>query len=160
MNLAQIMARLAEINQRMAAIKTEAQTPETTTERMAQLDGEVTTLTQERAELTRQSVQLRAEAQNFTPVVPPAGNSATQERTANLYGSREYRQAFKDWVLERKASPVLQRADASTTSDGITAVIIPTTITDQLYAKRGNEGSIFAPGNEEKLSRRNGYSYG
>ena len=95
MTLQQIMARLAEINSRMAAIQTEAQNPETTHERMAALDGEVNTLVQEREELTRKSVQLRAQAQNFAPVVstPAAAPAVTEtnERAADKYRTLEYR---------------------------------------------------------------------
>lgn len=144
--LAEIMARLAEINTRMAAIRTEANAPETTTERMAELDAEVANLTNERADLTRKSVQLRAEAQNFAPVITGqngASENHADERGADYYASLEYRQAFKTWVLERRATPAL-RADASTTTSGITSVIVPTVITDQLYAKKDNAGSIFA----------------
>lgn len=148
MTLQQIMARLAEINSRMAAIQTEAQNPETTHERMAALDGEVNTLVQEREELTRKSVQLRAQAQNFAPVVstPAAAPAVTEtnERAADKYRTLEYRQAFMNWVLHRAESPLLARADASTTTDGIQSVIIPTTITDQLFLKHSNAGSLFA----------------
>lgn len=144
MKLAEIIARLAEINTRMAAIRTEANAENTTVERMAELDAETVALDKERAELTKQSVLLRSEAQNFTPVVSaPAGAEPAEERSEDYYASMEYRLAFKKWVLERKATPAL-RADASTTTSGISSVIVPTVITDQLFAKKDNAGSIFA----------------
>lgn len=142
MTLAQINARQLQINQRMALIREEANKPDTTVERMTELDAEVTQLTQERADLVRQSVALRAEAQDFGNVLN--NDAATMQRSTDPTQSIEYRTAFMEFVMRRKDNPILHRADASTTTNDIQSVIVPTVITDQLFAKKDNAGSIFA----------------
>lgn len=147
MNLQQIIERLFEINNRMAAIQKEAQNKETTNERMAELDTEVEMLAQERTNLTAEKVRLLSQATSFRSIVDKQESdkfdeTATEER--DLYNSIEYRRAFMDLVMRHKDSPILHRADESTLQDGNKAVIIPTTITNRMFEKNGNEGSIFA----------------
>lgn len=150
MTLAEILKRLGEINARMAAIAAEANKPETTVERMAELDAETTGLVEERNDLTRKSVQLRATAQPFAPVIgsdkgasdPDAGLTPDQ-KARKKYASREYREAFMNKWLYDIDSPLL-RANASTTTTDAASVIIPTTITAYLWKTNPYAGSIFA----------------
>lgn len=142
MTLQQILARMAEINTRMAAIRAEADNPETQAERMAELNSEVDALVAERAELTRQSVQIRATAQEPQPVV--AAPVVTEERSEDPTASLEYRKAFMNFVLRHEDSEILHRADSSTQKTNVTSVIVPTVITEKLFESNSLAGSIFA----------------
>jgi HK97 family phage major capsid protein len=149
MTLADIMKRTSEINARMADIAKEANMAETTVERMAELDNETTALVEERNDLTRQSVQLRATAQAYAPVISndnianvDVGLTPAQ-KARKKYASREYREAFMNKWLYNIDSPLL-RADASTTTTDAASVIIPTTITAYLWKTNPYAGSIFA----------------
>ena len=144
MTLQQILARMAEINTRMAAIRAEADNPETKAERMAELNSEVDALVAERAELTRQSVQIRATAQDPQPVVADPAAVATEERSDDFTSSLEYRKAFKNFVLRHEDSAILHRADASTQKTNVGSVIVPSVITDKLFETNEHAGSIFA----------------
>lgn len=153
MTLQEIMKRMAEINTRMAAIRAEAQNKDTTTERLVELETETSTLAQERSDLTKKSIELRSEPQRFNPVVGD-GNSeddaGVQMRSGDPFATVEYRKAFMDYVMNRKRGTAIDKAIAKareeggfTTSDA-ESVIVPTTITDLLYVKRGQAGSLFA----------------
>lgn len=73
MNIAQIMARMAEINKRMAAIGTEARAEGATAELLAQLATEQDGLIAERSKLQADLIEARATAQ---PIVNPVAVSA------------------------------------------------------------------------------------
>lgn len=89
MNMAQIIARMAEINKRMAAIGTEARAEGATTETLAQLLTEQETLIAERAKLQADLIEARA-ATPFTPVLGGADGAAAAPAAptadANLTG--------------------------------------------------------------------------
>lgn len=144
MKLREILERLGAINVRMNEIKLEANKAETTAERMEELDAEVDALVNERNTLTAEKVRLMAEAQNFTPVVNNGSNGQTAKRSEDKYATLGYRQAFMDFVMRGTNSPILSRADSSTKTTDVSAVIVPSTITDRLFEKRSNAGSIFA----------------
>jgi len=144
MKLAEILKRQAEINTRMAAIKALAENPETSAEDIAKLDEETNNLIAERNELNRQAVALRATAEPFAPVVGGADNGTPEQRANDVLGSLEYRKAFMNYMMRGEMSNILKRNDASTTTDGVTSVIIPATITSQLYERNPYAGSLFA----------------
>lgn len=139
--LKEIIERQAAINARMAEIRAEADKPETTAERMAELNTEVDNLTQERNELVRKSVQLRSTASQFRNVIPDADPAGDEGE--DLYASKAYRKAFMNWVLRHEDNEILHRNDASTVKSGIASVIVPTTITDKLFETDELAGSIF-----------------
>lgn len=143
MTLQQILARMAEINERMAAINAEANNPETTTERLAALNTETDALVAERSELTRKSLQLRATVQEPQPVVADPVASVA-ERSEDITSTVEYRRAFMNFVLRHEDSEILHRADTSTKTTNISSVIVPAVITDKLFESDSLAGSIFA----------------
>lgn len=143
MTLQQILARMAEINTRMAAINAEASNPDTPTERLAALNTETDALVAERSELTRKSLQLRATVQEPQPVVAdPVAPVA--ERSEDITSTVEYRRAFMNYVLRHEDNEILHRADSGITKANITSVIVPAVITDKLFESNEFAGSIFA----------------
>ncbi len=144
--LAEIMARMNEINARMAVIRTESRAQGVTNERLEQLEAEAATLSQERMELTQQAIELRTEPTEFSPVV---GGVAEKRSGVGPFGTLEYRQAFMDYIMRGTRGEAIDRAVTKARDEGFVqsdaeSVIIPTTITDLLYIERGQAGSVFA----------------
>ena len=85
------------------------------------------------------------EGRSFKPLATyeQRENKKMNKKENNVYGSMEYRQAFKDYVQSGIKAPILEkRADAATTSTDIGA-IIPTTIMDEVIKEVKVYGQLY-----------------
>ncbi len=150
------MNRLEEINQRLSAIANEIETrgAAITADELTALETESNALMEERTRLN-QEVETRTRILNnitggqgtqrrsFAPTPTPNGGNSNAEHQEQRdgSGSREYRQAFMDYVLRNTEIPVEIRASAGTTLGDVGAVI-PVTIMDRVVEKIEKYGHI------------------
>lgn len=158
--------RLKEIEQRLAAIRTELTTrgADMTDEEVATLEQEVTDLQEERKGLLAAQERRKKLLENIAAGNPvdDNGNSAEptllrnfngangagepgngENQNGDKYGSMAYRKAFMQYVCRGTAIPAEYRIDAISTTTDVGATI-PTTVLNQIVEKLENTGMILA----------------
>lgn len=158
--------RLKEIEQRLAAIKTELTTrgADMTDEEVATLEQEVTDLQEERKGLLAAQERRKKLLENIAAGNPVDDNGNGAEPTllrnfngangagepgngenqnGDKYGSMAYRKAFMQYVCRGTAIPAEYRSDAISTTTDVGATI-PTTVLNQIVEKLENTGMILA----------------
>ena len=158
--------RLKEIEQRLAAIRTELTTrgADMTDEEVATLEQEVTDLQEERKGLLAAQERRKKLLENIAAGNPVDDNGNGTEPTllrnfngangagepgngenqnGDKYGSMAYRKAFMQYVCRGTAIPVEYRSDAISTTTDVGATI-PTTVLNQIVEKLENTGMILA----------------
>ena len=158
--------RLNEIEQRLAAIRTELTTrgADMTDEEVATLEQEVTDLQEERKGLLAAQERRKKLLENIAAGNPvdDNGNSAEptllrnfngangagepgngENQNGDKYGSMAYRKAFMQYVCRGTAIPAEYRSDAISTTTDVGATI-PTTVLNQIVEKLENTGMILA----------------
>jgi HK97 family phage major capsid protein len=152
------MTRLQQIEQRLAAIEADINTrgEAIPTEELQTLNQEVTDLKAERTQLLANAEQRNgilagiAEGRTGTPAPAqsahptPGQPAAIDQRGAEIEPTNtlEYRRAFMAYVLRGTAIPEEVRADATTYTTDIGAVI-PNTVLNQIVEKMESAGRIF-----------------
>lgn len=151
---------VAEIEARLAAIASEIETrgAELTTDQLTAFQDEVTDLKEKRRALTSAGEQRQAllasiaegrqgsVARTFpAPTPAPAGGQpqAEQREEIDPYNTLEYRRAFMDYACRGVPIPAELRANATTTTGDVSAVI-PTTILQEIIKKVESYGEIYA----------------
>ncbi len=156
------MNRRKEIEQRLAAIKTELETrgAEMNGEEIKALEDEVTALQEERAAIDAAAEQRnnllsrlaegKADNNGNAPTVlrsfdtmDGAQNAEQRAEAEYKYGTMQYRKAFMDYVTRGTEMPVEYRTDALTKTSDVGAVI-PTTVLNQIIEKLETAGNILA----------------
>lgn len=158
--------RLKEIEQRLAAIRTELTTrgADMTDEEVATLEQEVTDLQEERKGLLEAQERRKKLLENIAAGNPVDDNGNGAEPTllrnfngangagepgngenqnGDKYGSMAYRKAFMQYVCRGTAIPAEYRSDAISTTTDVGATI-PTTVLNQIVEKLENTGMILA----------------
>jgi HK97 family phage major capsid protein len=158
--------RLKEIEQRLAAIRTELTTrgADMTDEEVATLEQEVTDLQEERKGLLAAQERRKKLLENIAAgnTVDDNGNGAEptllrnfngangagepgngENQNGDKYGSMAYRKAFMQYVCRGTAIPAEYRSDAISTTTDVGATI-PTTVLNQIVEKLENTGMILA----------------
>lgn len=159
------MRKLAEIEARLAEINTEISTrgAQLTADELTALETEVTQLTEERTQLQagastqEQRSRILEAVANGQPVAgkatgttvqpttlrsfPANGNSAAEPE--DKYGTMQYRAAFMNHVCRGAEIPTEYRANATSTTTDVGAVI-PTTVLNQIVEKLEATGMILA----------------
>ena len=158
--------RLKEIEQRLAAIRTELTTrgADMTDEEVATLEQEVTDLQEERKGLLAAQERRKKLLENIAAGNPVNDNGNGTEPTllrnfngangagepgngenqnGDKYGSMAYRKAFMQYVCRGTAIPAEYRSDAISTTTDVGATI-PTTVLNQIVEKLENTGMILA----------------
>ena len=158
--------RLKEIEQRLAAIRTELTTrgADMTDEEVATLEQEVTDLQEERKGLLAAQERRKKLLENIAAGNPVDDNGNGAEPTllrnfngangagepgngenqnGDKYGSMAYRKAFMQYVCRGTAIPAEYRSDAIGTTTDVGATI-PTTVLNQIVEKLENTGMILA----------------
>lgn len=158
--------RLKEIEQRLAAIRTELTTrgADMTDEEVATLEQEVTDLQEERKGLLAAQERRKKLLENIATGNPVDDNGNGAEPTllrnfngangagepgngenqnGDKYGSMAYRKAFMQYVCRGTAIPAEYRSDAISTTTDVGATI-PTTVLNQIVEKLENTGMILA----------------
>lgn len=158
--------RLKEIEQRLAAIRTELTTrgADMTDEEVATLEQEVTDLQEERKGLLAAQERRKKLLENIAAGNPVDDNGNGAEPTllrnfngangagepgngenqnGDKYGSMAYRKAFMQYVCRGTAIPTEYRSDAISTTTDVGATI-PTTVLNQIVEKLENTGMILA----------------
>lgn len=158
--------RLKEIEQRLAAIRTELTTrgADMTDEEVATLEQEVTDLQEERKGLLAAQEHRKKLLENIAAGNPVDDNGNGAEPTllrnfngangagepgngenqnGDKYGSMAYRKAFMQYVCRGTAIPAEYRSDAISTTTDVGATI-PTTVLNQIVEKLENTGMILA----------------
>lgn len=158
--------RLKEIEQRLAAIRTELTTrgADMTDEEVATLEQEVTDLQEERKGLLAAQERRKKLLENIAAGNPVDDNGNGAEPTllrnfngangagepgngenqnGDKYGSMAYRKVFKQYVCRGTAIPAEYRSDAISTTTDVGATI-PTTVLNQIVEKLENTGMILA----------------
>ena len=158
--------RLKEIEQRLAAIRTELTTrgADMTDEEVATLEQEVTDLQEERKGLLAAQERRKKLLENIAAGNPvdDTGNGAEptllrnfngangagepgngENQNGDKYGSMAYRKAFMQYVCRGTAIPAEYRSDAISTTTDVGATI-PTTVLNQIVEKLENTGMILA----------------
>lgn len=158
--------RLKEIEQRLAAIRTELTTrgADMTDEEVATLEQEVTDLQEERKGLLAAQERRKKLLENIAagnpvddngngaePTLPRNFNGANgagepgngENQNGDKYGSMAYRKAFMQYVCRGTAIPAEYRSDAISTTTDVGATI-PTTVLNQIVEKLENTGMILA----------------
>ena len=158
--------RLKEIEQRLAAIRTELTTrgADMTDEEVATLEQEVTDLQEERKGLLAAQERRKKLLENIAVGNPVDDNGNGAEPTllrnfngangagepgngenqnGDKYGSMAYRKAFMQYVCRGTAIPAEYRSDAISTTTDVGATI-PTTVLNQIVEKLENTGMILA----------------
>lgn len=158
--------RLKEIEQRLAAIRTELTTrgADMTDEEVATLEQEVTDLQEERKGLLAAQERRKKLLENIAAGNPvdDNGNGAGptllrnfngangagepgngENQNGDKYGSMAYRKAFMQYVCRGTAIPAEYRSDAISTTTDVGATI-PTTVLNQIVEKLENTGMILA----------------
>lgn len=158
--------RLKEIEQRLAAIRTELTTrgADMTDEEVATLEQEVTDLQEERKGLLAAQERRKKLLENIAAGNPVDDNGNGAEPTllrnfngangagepgngenqnGDKHGSMAYRKAFMQYVCRGTAIPAEYRSDAISTTTDVGATI-PTTVLNQIVEKLENTGMILA----------------
>lgn len=158
--------RLKEIEQRLAAIRTELTTrgADMTDEEVATLEQEVTDLQEERKGLLAAQERRKKLLENIAAGNPVDDNGNGAEPTllrnfngangagepgngenqnGDKYGSMAYRKAFMQYVCRGTVIPAEYRNDAISTTTDVGATI-PTTVLNQIVEKLENTGMILA----------------
>lgn len=158
--------RLKEIEQRLAAIRTELTTrgADMTDEEVATLEQEVTDLQEERKGLLAAQERRKKLLENIAAGNPVDDNGNGAEPTllrnfngangagepgngenqnGDKYGSMAYRKAFMQYVCRGTAIPAEYRSGAISTTTDVGATI-PTTVLNQIVEKLENTGMILA----------------
>jgi HK97 family phage major capsid protein len=151
--------KLKEIEARLAQIKNELTTraDSLTDEEIKSFDDEVNKLQEERTRIIAQAEQRSAllsriaagepvdndTGETVKPTVLRKFDGADGEDTSDKYDSKEYRKAFMQYVCRGTAIPAEYRANASSTTTDVGAVI-PTTVLNQIVEKLESTGMILA----------------
>lgn len=149
MTTKEIQERQAEINTRLNAIEqiaTRAKT-EKVDEDLDKLTIETENLIEEKRKLDAEMLAIRSSVSEFKPIIKEEENEKKEFRTMkNIYSSVEYREAFQDYILSgnnSKVKEIMKRADAVTVTSDVQSVIVPTTITSQLFKSFKNAGALY-----------------
>lgn len=154
------MGRLQEIEQRLAEIRTELNTPDITAERLTALETEVNNLQEERTALIEQQerrTNLLNQLATRGAVVDQNGNptparvvrsfegadGAGEQEPEDKYATMEYRRAFMNYVIRGAEIPAEYRANAVSKTTDVGAVI-PTNVLNQIVQKLESTGMILA----------------
>lgn len=154
------MHTLQEIEARLAEIKAdiEARAAVITTEELTKLETEVAALQEERSQLLAgadtQEQRSRILAAVAAGQAPAAGQGAPtvlrsfqapngQAEDGDRFATMQYRRAFMDYVTRGTAIPVEMRANATSKTTDVGAVI-PTTVLNQIVEKLESTGMILA----------------
>ena len=155
------MKTLKEIEARLAQIKAdvEARGAAITAEELATLEAEVAALQEERSKLLAAADTQEQRSRILAAVAagkePEAGQGAptvlrsfpapgNQEQEGNdKFATMQYRKAFMDYVVRGTAIPVEMRANATSKTTDVGAVI-PTTVLNQIVEKLESTGMILA----------------
>jgi len=156
------MNRRKEIEQRLAAIKTELETrgAEMNADEIKALEEEVTALQEERAAIDAAAEQRnnlltrlaegKADNNGNAPTVLRSfgamdGSQTAEQRAAaeDKYSTMQYRKAFMEYVTRGVEIPVEYRTDAVTKTTDVGAVI-PTVVLNQIIEKLETAGNILA----------------
>lgn len=151
MTIEEINKRLEEIkarNEEISKIAQDVIDGINENENLDDLNAEADKLQEERSLLKAQALKIRAEMQddtNFRSIVEPIKKEKEEQvmNNRNIYATQEYREAFMNFIQSGKVSDVLKRADAFTQKSDVTSVIVPTTITEQLFKRNPNAGALY-----------------
>lgn len=146
MTMQEIQTRQAEIETRLQTIGqiAERATKEKVEDNLDALHTEVENLLQERKQLEAEELKIRSSVNDFQEVVKNDENNKKEERNMNnKYSTMEYRKAFMDYIRTGEMADILKRSDAFTQTSDVGSVIVPTTITSQLFKKSTNSGALY-----------------
>lgn len=146
MTIQEIQTRQAEIETRLQKIGqiAERATKEKVEDNLDALHTEVENLLQERKQLEAEELKIRSSVNDFQEVVKDDENNKKEERNMNnKYSTMEYRKAFMDYIRTGEVADILKRNDAFTQTIDVGSVIVPTTITSQLFKKSTNSGALY-----------------
>lgn len=139
--------RLAEIEARIAEIKAELETraAELTVEQSNTLVDEAEKLAEERKQLLAAAEKRNAALATIAAGTEPAKVvrtfAAADGTEPDKYNTMAYRKAFMEYVTRGAALPAEYRADASSKTTDVGAVI-PTVVLDQIISKLESVGNI------------------
>lgn len=150
MTIEEINKRLAEIKARTEEISKIAQDVidgVNKDDNLDELTQETDKLQEERNKLKAEALKIRAEVaddKNFRSIVTPIKKEENGIMdNKNIASTKEYREAFMQFVKNGQVADVLKRADAFTQKGDVASVVVPTTITDQLFKRNPNAGALY-----------------
>ena len=153
MTLEEIKNRLNEIDSRSAEISGIAQQildGVNEVDNIDELNEEADSLNEERSRLKAEALKIRAEVTddtNYRSIVEPIKQEKRNEEkimdVKNITATQEYREAFMEFVCRGKIADILKRADAVTLTSDVASVIVPVTITEQLFKRNPNAGALY-----------------
>lgn len=140
-----------ELEERRSLILSLAENPDTDSETIAKLDGESKRCMAE-FDRREQAAQLRAKSISAVrggagSVVATSKAGDVDERKADPFDTEEYRNAFMEYICQRKAMPeemlaVQQRVDAVTQTSDVSPMV-PTTMGREIVKKMSEFGTIW-----------------
>ena len=150
MTIQEIKKRNQEIEARMAEISQIAERAINgeVVENLDQLNLEADSLKIERNKLSAEMVKINAELKddaNFRSITDPIkeNNEERNMKTNNFTATKEYREQFMKYVQTGIKGDLLKRSDEFTTTADVKSVIVPVTITEQLFKKDPNAGALY-----------------
>lgn len=150
MTIEEINKRLAEIKARTEEISKIAQDVIDGVNKDDNLDDltqETDKLQEERSKLKAEALKIRAEItddKNFRSIITSTKNEENRIMdNKKITSTQEYREAFMTFVRSGKVTEVLKRADSYTQKGDVASVVVPTTITDQLFKRNPNAGALY-----------------
>ena len=153
MTLEEIKSRLEEIDARSGEISKIVQDVIDGVNKSEDLDAlndETESLNEERSRLKAEALKIRAEVTddtNYRSITEPIKQEKRKEEkimdVKNITATQEYREAFMEFVCRGKIADILKRADETTLTTDVKAVIVPVTITEQLFKRNPNAGALY-----------------
>lgn len=136
------MKRLAEILKRIKEIQAISEARSASPDEWTVLEKELDELIVEKKALEDKEIEIRTKfvEGNKVVIVPETGKVAKRE--VNIFETLEYRNEFREYVLGKNET-ILKRADATTATTDIGAVI-PTTILNKVIEAMLDVGEIYA----------------
>ncbi len=149
MTLEQIRAAIAEKQQRRNALK-DMFTRFAAGETVEGLNGETfEERSKENADLNNDILRLRAQEQTLinSADFTRSGTVVVKDKEVitekNMLGSEEYRNQFQEYIRSGAVGSLLKTRATVTQTGDVTAVIVPTTITSQLFVTNQQAGTLF-----------------
>lgn len=149
MTLEQIRQRKSEIKKRNSEIEEVLQRfakgEEVEGIKFEDLENESTELRSEMGRLKAQELSIMNSA-DFTRGGMPTTKTETSNVFANkveMIRSEQYRSEFQEYIRSGRVGELLKRANATTLTTDTTAVIVPTTITSQLFVTNQQAGTLY-----------------
>lgn len=143
MNLQQIIARLAEIR---ADVETRGD--QLTAEELASYETETNSLREQRTQLENAAAQRRSLLDSIAEgtrgvTIETNQRGIQHQEPEDPRATMEYRRAFMAYCRTGVMDPILQRADAVTTTTDVSAAV-PTTILNEVIRKLESRGQLYS----------------